>query len=139
MRRALTGALLAALLLSGCSGKPDAAVAVPLGDHAALEKLAKSWEKVAQQRVGVSPASLPGDERKKFLVMVFEDAGYDYGATLKQMAAKGFDKSDKNQNDLAELVTLPHRDQRVLMDPAQIYSGEELQAIAAIERVRNKP
>lgn len=135
------GALLltVVVLFSGCSSKPALPVAAPLGDNAVLEKLAASWEKLSDNRLAVSPASLPGDGRKEFLERVFKDAGYDYSATLKQMASQAFDKNNKLYSDMAELLLLPHRNAQVPMDPAQYYSIEELQAVAALERALNKP
>lgn len=134
------GALLAAVVvLSGCSSKPEAPVAAPLADQAVLEKLAASWEKVSSDKLSVSPASLPGNERKKFIEQVFTDAGYSYSATLKQLAGSSFDKGSKMYVDMAELLLLPHRNPQVLMDPADIYTIEELQAVAALERALNKP
>jgi hypothetical protein len=132
------GALLAAVVLcSGCSSAPEAPVAAPLGDNAVLEKLAASWEKLSSGKLTVSPASLPGTERKKFIEQVFADAGYSYSATLKQLASGGLDKGNKLHVDMAELVLLPHRNPQVPMDPAEFYSVEELQAVAALERALN--
>lgn len=129
----------AVVLSSGCSGKPEAPVAAPLGDNAVLEKLAASWEKISSSKLGVSPANLPGNERKKFLEEVFSEAGYSYNATLKLLVSEGVEKGNKLHTDLAELVLLPHRHPRVPMDPAEYYSAEELQAVAALERALNKP
>ncbi len=135
------GTLLLAVvvLFSGCSSKPAAPVAAPLGDNAVLEKLAASWKKLSDNKLAVSPASLPGDGRKKFLEEVFVGAGYDYSATLKQLASQEFDKGNKLYRDMAELLLLPHRNAQVPMDPAQYYTIEELQAVAALERALNKP
>ncbi|MDZ4262255.1 MAG: hypothetical protein U1B30_08010 [Pseudomonadota bacterium] len=131
--------LFTVVLFSGCSSEPALPVAAPLGDNAVLEKLAASWEKLSDNRLAVSPASLPGDGRKEFLERVFKDAGYDYSATLKQMASQEFDRNNKVYSDMAELLLLPHRNAQVPMDPAQYYSIEELQAVAALERALNKP
>lgn len=140
MIKKIAGLVVVIALFSGCGDKPAATQAVPLGDKAALEQLADSWEGLSEKRLAASPASLPGDERKRFLEQVFADAGYNYTATLKEMAVQGIDKGNNEQIDLAELVLLPHRTQRgTPMDPADIYSIEELQAVAAIERSLNKP
>lgn len=131
--------LAAALLFSGCSKKTETLVAAPLGDRTVLEALEKSWNGISEEKLAVSPVSLPGDERKKFLAQVFADAGYDYSATLVQMATQGFDKKNKLHTDMAELVLMPHRHPRVPMDPAEYYSADELKAVAVIEREFNKP
>ncbi len=131
--------LCAVVLLSGCNSKPVTPVAAPLGDNAVLEKLASAWEKLSDTRLAVSPASLPGDGRKQFLEQVFAEAGYDYSATLKQLASQPLDKGNQTYIDMAELLLLPHRNAQVPMDPAEYYSIEELQAVAALERALNKP
>lgn len=131
--------LFAAILLGGCNSKPALPVAAPLGDNAVLEKLAESWEKLSTSKLAVSPASLPGNERKKFLEQVFEGAGYNYSATLKQLSSQPLDKSNKAYTDMAELLLLPHRNAQIPMDPAEYYSIEELQAVAALERALNQP
>ncbi len=131
--------LCAVVLLSGCNSKPATPVAAPLGDNAVLEKLASAWEKLSDTRLAVSPASLPGDGRKQFLEQVFAEAGYDYSATLKQLASQPLDKGNQTYIDMAELLLLPHRNAQVPMDPAEYYSIEELQAVAALERALNKP
>ncbi len=134
------GVLLCAVaLLSGCNSKPATPVAAPLGDNAVLEKLASAWEKLSDTKLAVSPASLPGDGRKKFLEQVFAEAGYDYSATLKQLASQPLDKGNQTYVDMAELLLLPHRNAQVPMDPAEYYSIEELQAVAALERALKKP
>ena len=138
MIKKIMGLVVAVALFSGCGGKPDATQPAPLGDKGALEKLATSWEKLSSSKLAVSPASLPGNERKKFLEQVFADAGYNYTATLKQIAVKNIDKGDKLQTDLVDLVLLPHHGPRIPMDPAEIYTVEELQAVATIERNLNK-
>ena len=139
MIKKLMGLMVVVALFSGCSGTPEATQPAPLGDKAALEKLASSWEKVSSEKLSISPSGLPGDERKKFLEQVFADAGYSYTATLKQLATQNIDKSNKLHTDLVDLVLLPHHGPRVPMDPADIYTVEELQAVAVIERELNKP
>jgi len=138
MIKKIMGLMIVVALLSGCSGTSESTQPAPLGDKEALEKLAASWEKVSSDKLSVSPAGLPGNDRKKFLEQVFADAGYNYTATLKQLAAQGVDKNNKLHTDLADLVLLPHHGPRIPMDPADIYTTEELQAVAAIERALNK-
>lgn len=137
-KRGLAGALLV-MALTGCGGSgPSTPKAVPLGDKAALEKLAAAYTKVSDKEMTVSPMNLPGDERKKFLEKVFAEAGYDYAATLHALAQPSFDKRNQLQADLAELVLMPHRHPRVPMDPLDIYGAESLKDVAAIERAMNK-
>jgi hypothetical protein len=139
MIKKITALVMAVALLGGCGAEPDATQPAPLGDKAALEKLAASWEKISSNKLSVSPASLPGNERKKFLEQVFADAGYSYTATLKQVAVQNIDKGNKLHTDLVDLVLLPHHGPRTPMDPAEIYTVEELQAVAAVERNLTKP
>lgn len=126
--------LAAALWLVACSNEPADLTAAPLGQRAALESLADSYTFVSDKRLSVSPMSLNGEDRKKFVAKVFANSGYGYGKTLKNMAEKGIDKSNKLHVDMAELVLLPHRNPRFPVDLESIYSIEERQNIAVIER-----
>ncbi|MFC1751167.1 hypothetical protein ACFL2V_20475 [Pseudomonadota bacterium] len=133
-RIAVLGVFFSAWLLGGCSGSDAELKVAPLGDRAVLEALAESWKGISEAKVGVSPSQLAGDQRRHFLGEVFADAGYDYSKTLYAMAANGVDKNNKLHNDMVDLVLMPHRNQRVQIDPADIYSMDELKAVAAIER-----
>lgn len=133
-RIAILGVLLSAWMLGGCSDDNKELVVAPLGDRAVLEELAKSWEAVAEAKIGASPSQLAGDQRRKFLGEVFAEAGYDYSKTLHAMAVNGLDKTNKLHVDMAELVLMPHRNQRAQIDPAEIYSMDELKDVAAVER-----
>ncbi len=131
-------ALLLILVLQACSDEPRELVAVPLGDRAALQTLADAYTSLSDLKLTASPSIMPADKRKQFLIEVFTKAGYSYGLTLRQMAGAEFDKNRKLHRDLADLVLMPHRNQRgtrVAMD--RIYSGEELQDVAVIERAFN--
>ena len=128
-------ALLAvALLLVACSNEPSELTAAPLGDRAVLQSLADSYTKISDEKLSVSPMALKGEDRKKFVIKVFADSGYSYAKTMKQMAESGFDKSNKLHVDMTELVLMPHRNPRFPVDLEALYSIEERQNIAVIER-----
>lgn len=125
------------LAMAGCGQGGKALVPAPLGERAALERLAKSYTHVSDYRYTVSPLSLTGGERKKFVVEVFTRAGYDYSATLDRMA-HGLDAGNQLHLDLAELVLMPHQRPKFPTDPADIYSAEELMDVSAVERALNR-
>lgn len=133
--------LLAGLLvmvLQACSQGPAELTAAPLGDRSVLEDLADAYTEVSNGKLAASPMTLPGDKRKQFLEEVFAAAGFSYSLTLSGMASEQFDKNQKLHRDLADLVLMPHRNQRnprVAMD--RIYTAQELQDIAVIERSFN--
>ena len=113
-----------------CNQVPEAKPA-PLGDYAALEKLAAAYRQVAEQ-YPVQPRVMRPEGRKEFVQKVFTAAGYDYTETLSHMAQQGVDMTNQDHRDLAELVLLPHQglsDE----DREDIYSAEELTSIGAIE------
>jgi len=126
--------LAAVLLLAACSNEPAELTAAPLGERAALESLAASYTTISDERLSVSPMSLNGEDRKKFVTKVFASSGYSYTKTLRQLVETGLDKSNKLHVDMAELVLMPHRNPRHPVDLDAIYSAQELQDIAVIER-----
>ena len=126
--------VVACVVMAGCDRGPKMLVPVPLGERSALERLAKSYTQVSDRKYATSPMSLPGAERKKFVVEVFAGAGYDYSATLDLMANQGLDPANQLHVDLADLVLLPHRRPKYPTDPADVYSSEELMDVAAVER-----
>ncbi len=128
------GALFVITLLLGCS-RDNASTVTPLGDRAALERLAEAYDSVSNQRLTTSPMSLPGPERKRFIERVFSASGYDYAETLHYMATSSFDASNPLHKDLAELALLPHQPPKYPVDPADIYSAKELQDVAILERL----
>ncbi len=101
--RLLSVIALCAALLAAC-GKPALPTA-PLGDHAALEQLAEAYRQTLQE-VPTAPRAMRPAGRLMFVEQVFRGAGYDYAATLAALA-EGLDAGDKNQRDLAELVSQP--------------------------------
>jgi len=125
------------LLLLACSNEPADLTAAPLGDRAVLESLAASYTTISNEQLSTSPMSLNGEDRKKFVTRVFASSGYSYAKTLKQMVGTGIEKTNKLHVDMAELVLMPHRNPRHPVDLSAIYSTEELQDIAVIERQLN--
>lgn len=125
--------LLIPLLLSmvACSDN-STKVAAPLGDKAALEKLAKAYRIIEEkQQFDGSPLSLPPDQRKKFIEMVFAEGGYNYSATLHTLAENKLNVIDQNIKDMAELLLIPHRASAMAME--DIYNAQELKDIRVIE------
>ena len=125
------------LLLAACSNEPAELIAAPLGERAVLESLAASYTTVSDEKLSVSPMMLNGEDRKKFVTKVFADSGYSHAKTMKQMAETGIDKTNKLHVDMTELVLMPHRNPRHPVDLDALYSIEELQDIAVIERQLN--
>lgn len=119
--RLLLVAALGTVLLAAC-GK-SALPAAPLGDYAVLERLAEAYEQTLQE-VPTAPRTMRPAGRLMFVEQVFRGAGYDYAATLAALA-EGLDAGNKDQRDLAELVSLPFGG---LSDAAlgEIFSGERL-------------
>jgi len=124
---------LAVTLSTGCSNDERAFAAAPLGDRPVLETLADAYTDVSNKRLTVSPMTLHGKDRRDFLVRVFNEAGYDYSATLRVLAMD-YDKTDKLHKDMAELVLMPHRNLTIKSQPAEIYLPAELMDIATLER-----
>lgn len=122
-----------AFMLGACGGA-DTLVAAPLGEKAVLENLAEAYTEVSDSRLQMSPKTLIGKDRYDFVVRVFAEAGYDYSATLRGMAAEGLDNNNALHKDLAELALMPHRNQSAPVQPASIYSSDELMDIAILER-----
>ncbi len=125
--------LLIPLLLSmvACSDN-STKVAAPLGDKAALEKLAKAYRIIEEkQQLDGSPLTLPPDQRKKFIEMVFAEGGYNYSATLHTLAENKLNVIDQNIKDMAELLLIPHRASAMAME--DIYNAQELKDIRVIE------
>ncbi len=123
-----------ALLLSACGAddRGAAATPAPIGDNAALEKLAASYESIMERLPG-SPWMLAPADRKHFVETVFADSGYHYGATLLRMAEGGWPPEDQAAKDLAELLFMPHTN----LGPGQliddVYTDEELAAVRKVQ------
>ncbi len=120
--RLLAVIALCAALLAAC-GKPTLPAA-PLGDRAVLEQLAETWRQTLQE-VPTAPRAMRPKGRLLFVEQVFRGAGYDYAATLAALAG-GLDAGNKDQRDLAELVSLPFSG---LSDAAldEVLSGDAIE------------
>lgn len=129
--------VLAVLLLLGCSNEPADLKAAPLGERSVLEELAQAYTAISDEQLTVSPTSLPGEDRKKFVELVFVKSGYSYRETLRQMATSGINNTNQLHVDMAELVLMPHRNPRYPMELMDVYSADELQDVAVIERQLN--
>jgi len=126
--------ILALTLLVACTQEKHFGPA-PLGNKAALEKLADAYRKMSRN-LPVSPPGLTPAGRRKFLEQTFYEAGYDYSATL--IALSKVTRADVNQyhKDLKQLLFLPHYDNR-LKQLSEIYSKDEIAAINAIDKTIN--
>lgn len=124
--------MLLMVFLVAC-GQASSNVAVPLDDVPALEKLANAFKDISRNH-RLSPSALRPNQKKRFLMQVFDKAGYGYLATLQQLAQdKNFDRHKKYHKDLAELVLFAHLG-RGGVDKSTIYSAEELRHVRIIEK-----
>lgn len=121
-----------AVLVTACGGNEAPSAPAPIGDKAALEKLASSYEAIMERLPG-SPWMLTPEDRKRFVEQVFADSGYHYRATLLRMAEGDWDPEDKNARDLTELLFMPHTN----LSPGQpfdgVYSEEEWAAVRKVQ------
>lgn len=111
--------------------KQKAADAAPLNNVGTLEELAAAYEKLSEQ-IPTSPAKLAPKARKKFVVQVFEKAGYGYNETLQNLAKVNRGEITRLHRDMQELLFLPHYG---LGDQIkqEIYDEQQQQAIKLIE------
>lgn len=120
--------LCAVLCCSACS-PGGTGKTVPAGDRPALEQLAEAYRSVAED-LPTNPLDQLPDNRRRFVEAVFQEAGYDYAATLNQLGQQGgLDPAQTLHRDLAQLILLPTSglaDQ----DIEKIYSAQELKAVA---------
>jgi hypothetical protein len=129
------GLLLAGLaMLAACSTADKPGKPVPVGDKAALQRLANEYAKLAQN-VPVSPMRLPPDKRKDFVVEVFAGSGYSYSSTLHRMAAGGWDANDQNTKDLVDLLFMTHTNIGPSQGMEGVYSDQELADVRKIQRM----
>lgn len=119
------------LCLTACE-KDGPTTPAPIGDHAALEKLAKNYEAISE-KLPVSPPNLQAKGRKEFVERVFAASGYQYAATLHRMAQGGWDVNDQNARDLAQLLMLPHHGIRAEESVEDIYTPQELESIRKLQ------
>lgn len=131
MRKAL---VLLVLVLTSCSTADEPGKPVPIGDKAALHRLADEYAKLAEQ-VPVSPMRLPPDKRKDFVVKVFAASGYSYSSTLHRMAAGGWDVNDQNARDLVELLFMPHTNINAPQGLEGVYSKQEMADVRMVQKM----
>lgn len=125
--------LLFTLALASCSADPELGPA-PAGDRAALERLADAWKKVSDSAAyGTNPRNMAPEDRKSFVVTIFRQAGFDYTATLHQLATAKINAQDTLIKDLAQLIMLPHANSEQPVRLEDIYSTAELTDIRALE------
>lgn len=122
--------MLAIAMLGACTQGNNYGPA-PLGEKAALEKLANAYRKESA-KLTVSPTGMTPAARRKFLEQTFHAAGYDYSATLIALSTVASPTVNQYHKDLKQLLYLPHFDHR-LMQLSDIYSKKEIAAIHAID------
>ncbi len=117
------------LLLSACEKTSNDAA--PVGDRAALERLADAYRAVSE-KFPAQPSALRPEGLKKFVEQVFQKAGYDHGATLRAFAASGAAMTTQDHRDLAELLLMPYRGVAA-GELEKLASGEELSAVITLQ------
>lgn len=132
--------LLTIFLVAGCGiddSNTSSKLPVPIGDKAALEKLAQSYNKTAEQ-LQSSPAILPPKSKRKFVEQVFREAGYDYQLTLLNLSGNEMDASIQYHRDLAELVLFPQSGLSY-DDYATVFSENETTAVKKLQLKLRSP
>ncbi|HEY5602737.1 MAG TPA: hypothetical protein VIM41_06480 [Gammaproteobacteria bacterium] len=120
--------------LAACeSSKQSQRAAAPLGDKAALEKLAAAYETAAKP-IPTSPMQLRPEARKRFVEQVFRDAGYDYFATLQALSKVAPESVTQYHKDIKQLLFLPHYG-TVFEETKSIYNEQETQALQTIDSI----
>ena len=117
--------------LAGCTAQAPG-IAAPLGDNAALEKLARAYEKTSEA-IHVSPVKLKPEARRKFVEQVFRESGYGYSETLLELAKIQPATINQLHRDMKDLLFMPHYGVN-FEETKQIYSETELKAIATIKK-----
>lgn len=125
-------ALAACLLLTGCGPDKPPLQSAPVGDRATLEKLAATYNRISEQ-LPAPPLKLLPDQRKTFIEQVFQESGYDYAATMHDLALKINRQSDQLVKDMAQLVLLPHANVLQPQSVSKLYSEQELKDVKKIE------
>jgi len=82
----------------------------------------------------MNPLTLTPTQRKKFVKIVFSEAGYDYTSTLIHLAE--IDPSSVNQlhKDMRDLLFLPHYGVN-FQEVKSIYTEQERTAIDKIKKL----
>ena len=120
------------LNLAGCGSSQQTQQAAPLNNKQALEKLAAAYEKVAES-IPVSPVQLRSEARKDFVERVFNNAGFNYTATLQALARVKPAAITQYHKDMKQLLYLPHYGVP-FEEVKEIYTEQELEAIQRIDQ-----
>lgn len=120
------------LLMLSCSAKDDQLPAVTLGDVKVLEQLADAYRKQSEL-LPSSPLALTPQARKKFLIRVFNSAGYSYQRSLIALGNSDVNAISKHHRDLAQLIRLPHYGMEDSIKK-EIYNEQEIDAINKMEK-----
>ncbi|NOZ54054.1 MAG: hypothetical protein GXP08_13145 [Gammaproteobacteria bacterium] len=121
------------LFLHACDNTSQHQSAAPLGEIIALQALEKSYN-AALNALPTTPIKLKPSFRRKFVEKVFQDAGYNYSATITALANTPITAINQHHKDLKELLFLPHYS--LDFDQVKdIYSEEERAAILKINNI----
>lgn len=122
--------MLFCLVVFACGKQAETDTAAPLDDKKTLEILAKAYEKISES-MPASPVSLRPEARKKFVLEVFKEAGFSYGATMASLADVETENVTQFHRDMKELLFLPHYGFR-FDEVKSIYSENEIESIIEI-------
>ena len=120
------------LLLAACSSAEQTLPAAPVGDIKSLRSLADAYQQQSDQ-LEASPLKLRPEARKKFVIRVFNKAGFSYRKTLIALGDTDVSSTSKNHRDLAQLLRIPHYGLPETEKKA-LYDEQELAAIAKMEK-----
>lgn len=125
--------ILATVWLFSCnSSQPAQYQAAPLDSKPVLEKLASAYNSIAET-IPVSAVNLRPAARKKFVVQVFNEAGFDYSATLQSLSKVQAGSVTQYHKDMQQLLFMPHYKTK-FEEVKDIYTVEEVKAIDAINK-----
>ncbi|MEJ2179868.1 MAG: hypothetical protein P8Y28_05370 [Gammaproteobacteria bacterium] len=124
--------LATAWLFSCNSSQPAQYQTAPLDSKPALEKLASAYNSIAET-IPVSAVNLRPAARKKFVVQVFNEAGFNYSATLQALSKVPASSVSQYHKDMQQLLFLPHYNIK-FEEAKDIYTVEEVNAIETINR-----
>lgn len=122
--------MLFCLVVFACGKQAETDTAAPLDDKKTLEILAKAYEKISES-MPASPVSLRPEARKKFVLEVFKEAGFSYGATMANLADVQTENVTQFHRDMKELLFLPHYGFR-FDEVKSIYTEDEIESIIDI-------
>jgi hypothetical protein len=121
-------------MLVACND-PAELPAAPLDSKSGLESLATAYE-VETSKLSVSPTMLRPKIRKQFVIDVFKTANFSYAKTLQIFRQINATAISKNTKDLAELLSLPHKNISS-QSKVELYSQQEFEAINLIDKIVN--